>query len=475
MKTIHQKRILIVGAGVAGRELLRELTKRFKKHYLLIGLIDDDPKKQGVSVNGVKVLGQRDELKSILKEHKIDEVFIAIPSAKGDVIKDIIFKCKEAGVVFRIVPRILEIIQGKVKLEQIRDVEIEDLLGRPPVKAQQQIFINEFSGKKILVTGAAGSIGSELCRQLVQFNPASLIAVDWWENGLFELQQQLLNIAKNGSVECIIASIQDELKLQQVFKKYKPEIVFHAAAYKHVPLMQSFPEEAVTNNIFGTLAVAKVSIESGVKKYVLISTDKAVDPTSVMGTTKAIAEKVIKSLNSKGKTKFMAVRFGNVLGSNGSVVQTFKKQIASGGPVSVTDPDMVRYFMTISEAVQLVLQASIMGLGGEIFILEMGQQIKIVDLARMMITLAGFIPDEEIIIKYVGLRPGEKMYEELTTSSETMEKTAHPYINKVLSTKEAEYDLSELLAKLKESSQKKDRKDIYKLLKKVAPNLQLIS
>ncbi len=474
MKNNHT--IIIVGAGVAGQELVTELRRQVPGHYDIVGFVDDDPSKQQTEIMGIPVLGTRDQLPEILKNHsqEIEEVFIAIPSAQSSVIRDVIFKCREVGVNFRIVPRLLEIIQGQVKLNQVRDVQIEDLLGRTPVQSEQSTFLESFVGKRILVTGAAGSIGSELCRQLSQFKPELLVAVDWWENGIFELDQELQEISQ-GKFQCMIGSVQNKEKLEDIFKQTKPQIVFHAAAYKHVPLMEQFPEEGVVNNIFGTENVAAVALAHNVEKFVLISTDKAVDSTNVMGTTKAVAEKVIRLYNSFGSTHYMAVRFGNVLGSNGSVVHTFRKQISKGGPVTVTDPNVIRYFMTIPEAVQLVLQASILGQGGEVFILKMGEQMKIADLARLMITLSGYVPEKEIKIEYTGLRPGEKMYEELKTNEEMVGDTAHPSVYKVeRQTPEQIEEIKLLIDQFHQAIDNKNHQQVMKLLHQVSPHLQQV-
>lgn len=469
------QRVLIVGAGVAGRELLGELKKHLSSVYTAVGFVDDDPQKQGKNIGGIRVLGVIDQLDKLIQKHNIQEVFIAIPSAHGETIRRIINKCKKEKVIFKIVPRILEIVLGKVKLQQIREVQVEDLLGRQIVRTKQSVFIKAFRGKTILVTGAAGSIGSELCRQLIQFKPKKLIAFDNWETGLFNLDWYLKQLASNDLYEIVIGNIQDSTKISQTVHCYKPNIIFHAAAYKHVPLMQFNPVEAVKNNVFGTTNVAKSALENGVEKFVNISTDKAADPTSVMGTTKLIAEKIVNDLNRQGKTKFISVRFGNVLDSHGSVVPLFRKQIQQGGPVTVTDKNMTRFLMTIPEAVQLVLQASILGSGRETFILDMGEPVRIDDLARLMIKLAGFIPDEEIKIEYIGIRPGEKLSEILISKMENLDLTNIKKIFKVRYNDNNDDKLDSVLEQFEVYISKNRQDQVIKLLRRFAPKLQPIS
>lgn len=466
-------RILIVGAGVAGKELVEELQKHLLKHYQIIGFIDDDKSRLGKKIHGITILGGIEKLSNIIRTYKINEVFIAIPSAEGKTIRRVIEECQKEKVVFRIVPRLLEIVQGRVKLYQVRDVQVEDLLGRSLVKSEQKPLLAEFKGKIIFVTGAAGSIGSELCRQLVQFKPKYIIALDWSENGIFDLDAELSSLSSRKKFQCIVGSIQDLVKIKQIMKGYKPDIVFHAAAFKHVPLMQLYPEEAVKNNVFGTEFLVKMADKVGVSKFVYISSDKSVDPSSVMGATKLLGEKIIARSNGKSKTKYIAVRFGNVLGSRGSVVEVFQKQIAAGGPVTITNPDMIRYFMSIPEAVQLVLQATMMGKGGEVFILDMGEPVKIVDLAKLMIQLAGFIPGEEIAIKYVGRRPGEKLAEELIAKKEFLQSTKSNKIYRVKIAPDGNKGLRKVLNNLKYALAKQNREGIFKILKIVAPNLQV--
>ena len=469
MKKIN---ILIVGAGVAGRELTEELKKHFSRRYQIAGILDDAKNLKGKKVAGFQVLGKINRLSSLIKKFNIEEVFIAIPSAQGRLIRKVINECQNQRVKFKIVPRILEIVEGKVKISQVRDIEPEDLLGRAIVKSEQNILKDEFKGKTILVTGGAGSIGSELCRQLIQFMPKKLIILDSWESGLYNLELDLSDLADKSKFECIVGNIQDRNRLQEVMKKYRPQIIFHAAAYKHVPLMQKFPFEAVKNNVFGTLNVAEVALGQKVKKFINISTDKVVDPSSLMGTTKFISELIISDLNDRGVTKFCSVRFGNVLGSQGSVVPTFKRQIAKGGPVTVMDKNMTRYFMTIPEAAQLVLNASsLVDIGNKTFVLDMGEPVKIDELARLMIGLAGFVPDKEIKIKYVGIRPGEKLHEKLSQNYEKMKKTKNEKIFLIEKLKKP-LEINSFLGDLKSTVESNNKQKLFKLLKSVAPYLK---
>ena len=463
-------KILIIGAGVAGKELLTQLNKNLKNVFEVVGFIDDNPKKLGKSIQGYKVLGNLLNLETLIEKNNIQQIFIALPSAEGDTIKGIIETCGKKKIVFKIVPRLLEIVLGKVKLQQVREVRIEDLLGRPIIRSNQEKFLNFFKNKKILVTGAAGSIGSELCRQLIQFNPKNLVCFDSWESGLFDLESELKDLAKNYKI--IVGNIREKDKLDKVFKLYKPDFVFHAAAYKHVPMMQSNPDEAIKNNVFGTQNLSNVALSHNVKKFINISTDKAADPSNVMGATKLLAEKIVKSQNDKNLTKFISVRFGNVLNSQGSVVPIFRKQISEGGPVTVTDRNMSRFFMTIPEAVQLVLESAILGKGGEIFVLDMGTPVKIDDMARLMIQLSGFIPEKEIKIEYIGKRPGEKLAEILSTKNEKLEKTTNEKIFLVKHDNAMDSKLEMLLSKLEKIVYSQKPYDLIHFLKEIAPNLR---
>jgi FlaA1/EpsC-like NDP-sugar epimerase len=422
------KRFLIVGAGDAGEALLREMTRIRADDYVVAGFVDDDRAKHGVRIHGVSVLGRVEELPKICQEQKIDEIGIAMPSASHKQLRRVVQVCEGAKIRFRTVPSITDIASGKLRVSQIRDVDINDLLGRDVVELDLKHIRKFLNDKVIFVTGAGGSIGSEMCRQVCQFGPKLLLLVEQAENPLFFIERELRRDFGDVKMEALVCDITDRLRLEKLFAKYRPEVVIHAAAHKHVPLMETNPGEAVKNNVRGTMAVADTSDKFGVGNFVMISTDKAVNPTSIMGSTKRIAEMYIQDLNSTSKTDFVTVRFGNVLGSNGSVVPIFKKQIAAGGPVTVTHPEMRRYFMTIPEASQLVLQAATMGKGGEIFVLDMGEPVKIVDLARELITLSGFRPGEDIEIAFSGVRPGEKLFEELSIEGEDMLATNHPKI-----------------------------------------------
>jgi FlaA1/EpsC-like NDP-sugar epimerase len=422
------KRFLIVGAGNAGEALLREIHRMPVAQYEVMGFIDDDPAKRGISIHGISVLGTVEELPKVCQEHAIDEIAIAMPSATHHQLRHVIQVCEGTKVRFRTVPSITDIASGRLRVSQIRDVDINDLLGREAVQLDLNLIEDYLRGKVILVTGAGGSIGSEMCRQVCNFEPKELLLVEQAENPLFGIDRELQRRFPKISVRAIICDITDKIRVEQIFDQYHPEVVIHAAAHKHVPLMETNPGESIKNNVIGTRTVADAADKYGSTNFVMISTDKAVNPTSLMGSSKRIAEMYIQGLNHTSKTHFVTVRFGNVLGSNGSVVPIFKQQIADGGPVTVTHPEMKRYFMTIPEASQLVLQAAAMGKGGEIFVLDMGEPVKIVDLARELITLSGFRPGEDIEIIYTGPRPGEKLFEELSIRGEDMLPTRHPKI-----------------------------------------------
>lgn len=422
------RRVLIVGAGNAGEALVREMQKAHGGRYEVVGFADDDPTKRGVRIHGVPVLGAIDEVSAIIERHKPDEVVVAIPSASGRAMRRIVDLVKTGTVAIRTMPGIDQLIDGRVTINQLRSVNIEDLLGREPVRLDTQSIASLIEGRVVLVTGAGGSIGSELCRQVIRFNPSKLVLVERAENALFEIHRELVHKGGTKGVVPCIADITDEARMRRVFSEHQPQVVLHAAAHKHVPMMEENPGEALKNNVGGTRAVAMLADEFKVDRFVMISTDKAVNPTSVMGATKRVAELFIQALSQRSRTRFVAVRFGNVLGSAGSVIPIFKEQISAGGPVTVTHPDMKRYFMTIPEASQLVLQAATMGNGGEIFVLDMGEPVKIVDLARDLIRLSGLSPEKDIEIRFTGLRPGEKLFEELSTADEMAEKTRHPKI-----------------------------------------------
>jgi FlaA1/EpsC-like NDP-sugar epimerase len=423
-----QRNTLIVGAGEAGSAIVRELKQNSALNYNPVGFVDDDLSKKGVKIHGVKVLGSTDTLHEMIIEHHASCVMIAIPQVKGRLVERIIAKCRECKVDFKILPPIGELINKPPSISQVRQLRVEDLLERAPVTLDMDQIRGRIEDKVLLVTGAGGSIGSELVRQAAALNPRQLVLLDRSENDLFKLGHELSRKFPHLDYVPVVGDIQDVTLLRDVFATHRPQSVFHAAAYKHVPMMERNCFQAITNNIFGTYNVALLSRQYRVEDFVLISSDKAVNPTNIMGVTKRVAELIMQGLQENGTTRFMAVRFGNVLGSNGSALPLFEQQIAAGGPVTVTHPDARRYFMTIPEAVQLVLQASSMGKGGEIFVLDMGEPVRILDLVRNLIRLSGFEPDRDIKIDFVGLRPGEKMFEELKLEGEDVKRTAHEKI-----------------------------------------------
>ncbi len=429
-----RKRTLIYGAGDAGVTLVREIRQNSALAYDVVGFIDDDPKKVGSLIYRLKVFGGVSVLQDVVKAQAIETILIALPSASGAQMTRILQRCQEAGVSYKTVPGLAEIIDSNALASQIRDVAVEDLLGRNPVRLEEAPIRAKLEGQAVMVTGAAGSIGSELCRQIARFHPRAIIGYENAETALFHLEQEMRRTFPDIPFHPEIGSIQNPQRLADVLRRHSPSILFHAAAYKHVPMMEAHIFEAVENNIFGTWNVATAAASHGVSDFVMISSDKAVRPTNVMGLTKRVAELLMQSLQHSapdsggGSTCFVAVRFGNVLGSNGSVIPIFKSQIARGGPVTVTHPEMRRYFMTIPEASQLVLQASSMGSGGEVFVLDMGEPVRIVDLARNLILLSGLRPDHDIRIEFSGARPGEKLYEELSTLDEETLPTCHEKI-----------------------------------------------
>ncbi|MBK7864873.1 MAG: polysaccharide biosynthesis protein [Archangiaceae bacterium] len=427
-KQTERKRLLIVGAGNAGEHLLREMHRVYANRYLPVAFADDDRKKVGQSIHGVPIAGTLQNVPDIVRAKRVDEIIIAIPSATGRDMRRIIDLCKPGGTSIRTMPGIDQLIDGKVNISQLRSVDIEDLLGREPVTLDQRALAAALEGRVVMVTGAGGSIGSELCRQICRFKPSQLLLVERSENALFEVHRELSARFPGIALNPCIADIGDRRRMEQIFERHRPAMVLHAAAHKHVPMMELNPAEAVKNNVQGTRCLADLAATFGVERFVMISTDKAVNPTSVMGASKRLAEIYIQAISQRTRTIFTAVRFGNVLGSAGSVLPIFKEQIAAGGPVLVTHPEMRRYFMTIPEASQLVLQAGTMGRGGEIFVLDMGEPVKIVDLARDLITLSGLKPDKDIEIRFSGVRPGEKLFEELSTQDEAADKTLHPKI-----------------------------------------------
>lgn len=461
-----KNKVLIVGAGDAGAMLLREIERYHIANRQVVGFIDDDKNKTGKILLGVKVLGTRNELVKIAAEKGIDEIIIAMPSVKGKEIKAIISICKETNCKLTILPGLYEIIEGKVSISQLRPVDIEDLLGRDPVKLDTTAVREYLAGKIVLITGAGGSIGSEIVRQVAKMQPKKLLLLGKGENSIYEITQELKINCPEVKTVPIIADIRDKERIKAIMDYFEPQVVFHAAAHKHVPLMEYQPAEAVRNNILGTKVVADEAAAHKVETFVMISTDKAVNPTSVMGCTKRVAEMYVQSMNKNSNTRFVAVRFGNVLGSRGSVIPLFKKQIAKGGPVTVTHADMKRYFMTIPEASQLVLQAGAMAKGGEVFVLDMGEPVRIYDLAKDLITLSGLIPDKDIEIKITGLRPGEKLFEELLSAEDGTEKTTH---RKIFTAKIKEIDKAELDKQIAEIVEITDGDKVVAALQKIVP------
>src|SRR3989344_4845003 len=461
-----QERTLIVGAGDAGEQILRNILSSKTYFYFPIGFVDDNPMKKGVKIHGLNVLGIISDIPNIVKTHQIKQLIIALPSASFSTIKNAIELGKAAGVrKIKIAPPLNEIIRGEVSLKNLKDIDVEDLLGRDQVVLDKKQIENFIKNKIVLITGAAGSIGSELSRQVAKFKPSLLIILDQDETGIFNIMGILKEKFNDVALQPLVADIQDKEKIQDIFKRFSPKIVFHAAAYKHVPLMEAQPDEAIKNNIFGTKVLLDACIDNTVDKLVLISTDKAVNPTSVMGITKRISEMMCQAYNQKNITKFISVRFGNVLNSRGSVIPIFKEQIKIGGPVEVTHPDMKRYFMLISEACLLVMQAGAMGQGGEVFVLDMGKPIKILDLAKAMIWLSGFQPDQDIAIVFTGVRPGEKLFEEMLTAEEGIASTQHQKIFIAKMAKVNILDIDKKLDGLKDIIYKKEKEEIIANLK----------
>ena len=424
-----RKRVLIVGAGAAASMLLKEMQSSKRLNMKAVCIVDDDKSKYNREIQGVRVVGTTNDIEKTVAKYGIEEIIIAIPSANKKQISRIVSECNKTKCKTKIVPGLFQFANGNVSVTDIKDVSIDDLLGREQVKVNLDEIMGYIEGKTVLVTGGGGSIGSELCRQIASHNPRELIILDIYENNAYDIQQELVRKLPNIKLSTLIASVRDKVKIDYIFEKYKPQIVFHAAAHKHVPLMEDSPNEAVKNNVGGTYNVADAAGKFGAEKFILISTDKAVNPTNIMGATKRICEMIIQAMNDRYQTDYVAVRFGNVLGSNGSVIPLFKKQIKEGGPITVTHKDIVRYFMTIPEAVSLVLQAGAYANGGEIFVLDMGEPVKIYDLAVNMIRLSGFEPNKDIDVKITGLRPGEKLYEERLMAEEGLKKTENQKIS----------------------------------------------
>lgn len=423
------KNVMVIGAGEAGKAIIKEIVDSKLLSMRICCVVDDDRNKAGRYIDGVPIVGNRSTILKNVEKYHIDMIIMAIPSAPLEEKKDILEICKMSGCELKTLPGMYQLIDGELNVSKLRDVEITDLLGREPIKVNLDEIMSYVKGKVVMVTGGGGSIGSELCRQIAAYEPKQLIIFDIYENNAYEIQQELKRHYPELNLEVLIGSVRNTHRMETVFATYHPDIVYHAAAHKHVPLMEDSPNEAIKNNVFGTYKTAKAASENGVKRFVLISTDKAVNPTNIMGASKRLCEMMVQSFNKISDTEFVAVRFGNVLGSNGSVIPLFKKQIAEGGPVTVTDKNIIRYFMTIPEAVSLVLQAGAYAKGGEIFVLEMGAPVKIDDMARNLIRLSGYTPDVDIKIEYTGLRPGEKLYEELLMAEEGMKDTANKLIH----------------------------------------------
>ncbi len=424
-----RKNVMIVGAGAAGNALLKEISSSQHVKLRAVCVIDDSREKVGNYIHGVRIAGTREDIPRLAEDLNVQEIIVAMPSAKASEIKEVLDICKETGCDLKRVPGMYQLINGDISISRLKDVDVNDLLGREPIQVNLDSIMEYVSDKVVMVTGGGGSIGSELCRQIAAHQPRQLVIVDIYENTTYDIQQELLHNFPDLNLAVLIASVRNTLRIDKIFETYRPDIVYHAAAHKHVPLMENSPNEAVKNNVLGTWKVVEASDKWNVKRFVMISTDKAVNPTNIMGATKRICEMIIQTYNKRSKTEFVAVRFGNVLGSNGSVIPLFKKQIAEGGPVTVTHPDIIRYFMTIPEAVSLVLQAGAYAQGGEIFVLDMGEPVKIVDLARNLILLSGHKPNEDIMITFTGLRPGEKLYEEMLMKEEGMQDTANKMIH----------------------------------------------
>lgn len=425
----NASKVMVIGAGEAGNTVIKELVNSTYCTMSVKCIIDDNSNKWGQFIQGIKIVGGRDKIIESAAFYGIDEIIIAIPSANRATMRELVEICKETNCKLRTLPGIYQLVNGEVNVSKLRDVDVEDLLGRDPIKVDMESIYNYVKGKVILVTGGGGSIGSELCRQIAGHDPKQLIIVDIYENNAYDIQQELKYKYPDLDLVVLIASVRNTNRMNHIMEKYHPDIIYHAAAHKHVPLMEDSPNEAIKNNVFGTWKTAQAAVQYGVKKFVMISTDKAVNPTNIMGASKRICEMIIQTYNRHYDTEFVAVRFGNVLGSNGSVIPLFKRQIMAGGPVTVTHPDIIRYFMTIPEAVSLVLQAGVYAKGGEIFVLDMGEPVKILDLAKNLIRLSGYKVDEDIKIEFTGLRPGEKLYEELLMNEEGLTDTENKLIH----------------------------------------------
>lgn len=461
-------KILIVGAGMAGSTILNEIKSSERLVGDVLAFVDDNPNKQGRIINGIRIEGGREDIPKLVEKYDIDEIFIALPSAKTKNRRDIINICQETPAKVKILPAIYQLVNGEVSVSKLREVQVEDLLGRDQIQYNVDEVAAYIKDKVVLVTGGGGSIGSELCRQIIKQDPKMLVVFDIYENTTYDLQQELKYHYPDKDMRFVIGSVRDLHRLDVMFEKYKPQLVFHAAAHKHVPLMEHSPNEAIKNNVFGTYNVALTAEKYEVEKFVLISTDKAVNPTNIMGASKRICEMIVQTMAKYSKTNFVAVRFGNVLGSHGSVIPLFEKQIKAGGPVTVTHPDIIRFFMTIPEAVGLVLQAGAYAKGGEIFVLDMGEPMKILDLAKNMIRMSGYIPDEDIKIEFTGLRPGEKLYEETLMDEEGLQDTANHMIHIGKPIELNEEVFFEQLRELREAT-RKDLPEIKEAVAKIVP------
>lgn len=466
--------LLIIGAGMGAREIVIAVKNSMRNKYNIVGIIDDDMSKLNHYILGVKVLGTRYDIPKVVSENDVDIIFFAINKIDPASRKKIIEICQETGVKTRVLPTTEEVIDKQGAINSLRDIEIEDLLGRDAIHLDNKNIHSLIKNKVVLVTGGGGSIGSELCRQIIKYEPKRLVILDIYENNLYDIEVELKSAYPKASIDAVVASVRDKDRLEEVFKEYKPEIVFHAAAHKHVPLMENNPLEAIKNNVFGTYNVVNCADEFEVEKFILISTDKAVNPTNIMGATKRVCEMIVQAKNKVSKTEYAAVRFGNVLGSNGSVIPLFKKQIAKGGPVTVTHKDITRFFMTIPEAVQLILQAVTYAKGGEIFVLDMGEPVKIYDLAVNVIKLLGYEPNVDIPIQITGLRPGEKLYEEILMSEEGLTATKH---EKIFVTEPMHLKMEELQEKLDkletlEYDENYSREHVKETLKNVVPTFK---
>jgi FlaA1/EpsC-like NDP-sugar epimerase len=463
-------KVMIIGGGNAANAIIKEIkTSEHVLNTTVQCIIDDDPEKQGSYIHGIKVMGTRENIIECVNLYQINEIIIAMPSISKKIIKEIVDICNQTSCSLKILPGIYQFMNDEVSISNLRNVEVEDLLGRDSIKVDLDSIMGYVKGKVIMVTGGGGSIGSELCRQISAKEPKQLIIIDIYENNAYDIQQELKNKHPDLDLVVLIASVRNSARMNYIFKTYRPQIVYHAAAHKHVPLMEDSPNEAIKNNVLGTWKTVQAADLYGAERFVMISTDKAVNPTNIMGASKRICEMIIQTYDNRSNTEFMAVRFGNVLGSNGSVIPLFKKQIAAGGPVTVTHPDIIRYFMTIPEAVSLVLQAGAYAKGGEIFILDMGEPVKILDLAENLIRLSGYKPNEDIMIEFTGLRPGEKLYEELLMDEEGLEDTENKLIH---IGKPIDFDEDKFLQQLEEIKGicVLEHMEIRKLVKKIVPN-----